>query len=330
MSLSAAIRAYDALHSTPASDAGSLSPSPSTSTLDSIQEDHTLYRAQRHHRSRGPYAAGTFSNSHAGSSTSSLRACIGLPEPQPLRKHEHLAVLIDRSLWKSDKEARQCDVWNCDTVFSLFERRHHCRKCGGVFCAAHSARTTSLLDTSRLDIFHPPRGQPITDFVSPRSPVVLDARVCDSCHDLLHGIPTWPAASSPVEPATPTSTLPPPSPVRVRRRAHSPHSRSSASTSPLASTPPDGEAPMPAIPGVHRPVRRHSTAPPPLGASTISVRPARSNTVAFFAVPVTSEPPKPAPADMLTAYPLHEHSSACKRRASDRRRLFQQRGAAPV
>ncbi|EJD54951.1 hypothetical protein AURDEDRAFT_109482 [Auricularia subglabra TFB-10046 SS5] len=322
MSLSARLREYDALHSRPASDTSSLSPSTSSASLDSIQEEAAPSQPPRIVPTNLAY--GAFCNAPKGTSQSSLRHCIGEPEPQPLRKFEQLAVVIDRSLWKRDADARQCDIWNCDTVFTLFERRHHCRHCGGVFCAAHSSRTTSLLDTTRspTPMLALPRGKPITAFASPQTPVIPDARVCDGCHDFLHGIPTWPAASCSTSPTSaksmplPSTAAPTaPAAMRVRRRARSPPS--SASASPLAATPPDGQAP------VSRIARRHSTAPSPT-PTTAHLLPARSNSVVYFAVPGPIEPPKPAPRDMLIAYPLHEHSSQCKRRASDRRRLQQQ------
>lgn len=34
--------------------------------------------------------------------------------------------------WVKDSEASNC--FGCQTAFSLFLRRHHCRMCGGVFC----------------------------------------------------------------------------------------------------------------------------------------------------------------------------------------------------
>ncbi|KAF8624836.1 hypothetical protein AX15_005719 [Amanita polypyramis BW_CC] len=115
-----------------------------------------------------------------------------LPSPYPLtsdvitRLNEHLAVLLPKYLWKSDYLASHCDRFGCSIRFSIFERRHHCRKCGGVFCNSCSSRTTRLLDTSFLDFLHPPRGVPISAFDSPTSPVI-DCRVCDDCWDQIHG-----------------------------------------------------------------------------------------------------------------------------------------------
>lgn len=40
---------------------------------------------------------------------------------------------IWRPRWTLDREATECQA--CEAAFGLFTRRHHCRACGGVFCA---------------------------------------------------------------------------------------------------------------------------------------------------------------------------------------------------
>ena len=37
-----------------------------------------------------------------------------------------------RAPWKHDSEAAACD--RCKQPFNVFRRRHHCRRCGGIFC----------------------------------------------------------------------------------------------------------------------------------------------------------------------------------------------------
>ena len=37
-----------------------------------------------------------------------------------------------RAPWKHDSEAESCD--RCKSSFNLLRRRHHCRRCGGIFC----------------------------------------------------------------------------------------------------------------------------------------------------------------------------------------------------
>ncbi|KAK0646628.1 hypothetical protein B0T16DRAFT_391028 [Cercophora newfieldiana] len=49
------------------------------------------------------------------------------PTGTPTRKH-----------WKPDQESTVCDHATCKRYFSYFTRRHHCRKCGNIFCDYHS------------------------------------------------------------------------------------------------------------------------------------------------------------------------------------------------
>ncbi|OAD72182.1 hypothetical protein PHYBLDRAFT_9747, partial [Phycomyces blakesleeanus NRRL 1555(-)] len=49
----------------------------------------------------------------------------------------------------------------CNTQFSFFQRKHHCRKCGMIVCQRHSA--------NQLPLF------------SYDSPCVEWSRVCDAC-----------------------------------------------------------------------------------------------------------------------------------------------------
>ncbi|KAH9032172.1 FYVE-domain-containing protein, partial [Lactarius pseudohatsudake] len=114
------------------------------------------------------------------SSSSSCASLASLSSSTPA-PNEHLAVLLSRNLWKQDTDAPYCDTFVCCKPFTLMERRHHCRKCGGIFCAACSSCTTPLLDTASLPFVYPPRGTPISTYASPTSPV-LPARVCDACY----------------------------------------------------------------------------------------------------------------------------------------------------
>ncbi|KAF5312925.1 hypothetical protein D9619_003295 [Psilocybe cf. subviscida] len=138
------------------------------------------------------------------------------------RPNEHLAVLLNKDLWKPDSASVSCDNFYCRVPFSLFERKHHCRKCGGVFCNACTSRTTPLLDTSNLSFLHPPRNVPLAVFESPASPIIT-SRVCDDCFDQIHGSPTTPH----------TPEVPRPS---FRRMLSNPISVFRAPASPVCST----------------------------------------------------------------------------------------------
>lgn len=49
-----------------------------------------------------------------------------------------------RSHWKPDTESSICDDPLCKRSFNYFTRRHHCRKCGNIFCDAHSSSVLPL------------------------------------------------------------------------------------------------------------------------------------------------------------------------------------------
>eukprot|EP00760_Papus_ankaliazontas_P029909 PhM_4_TR4523/c1_g1_i1/m.72311 len=68
----------------------------------------------------------------------------------------------DRSHWKRDNESLNCD--SCKGDFGLFNRRHHCRSCGGIFCNKCSSR--------RMPV--------------PVRSIKEAVRVCDPCAKILH------------------------------------------------------------------------------------------------------------------------------------------------
>eukprot|EP00111_Clytia_hemisphaerica_P011946 TCONS_00035099-protein len=73
---------------------------------------------------------------------------------------KELHAITKEQQWQSDKEADECQ--QCCNAFTLARRKHHCRKCGGIFCNNCSDNTMPL----------PSSAKPV--------------RVCDDCHkDLL-------------------------------------------------------------------------------------------------------------------------------------------------
>jgi FYVE zinc finger len=83
-------------------------------------------------------------------------------------KRDHWKVFIHSLvLIQPDIAAQECTHPSCQLKFSIFQRRHHCRKCGEIFCDPHSPHTLRL---------HPNTLQ-FTDNTS--FPLV---RGCPSCH----------------------------------------------------------------------------------------------------------------------------------------------------
>lgn len=75
-------------------------------------------------------------------------------------------------LWVSDAAARAC--FGCERVFGVARRRHHCRRCGGVFCGSCARNALSNADVLS------------TAVESPGTPSKKDARVCDGCWTAYH------------------------------------------------------------------------------------------------------------------------------------------------
>jgi hypothetical protein len=112
--------------------------------------------------------------------------------------------------WQPDSEVNQCPV--CETQFTFFYRKHHCRKCGRVVCAQCSPHRITI---PRQFIVHPPAlPSAIIDLTgeleeesSPISPRQMwggeEVRVCNPC------VPD-PNMSPPPRLLNPTDFVPPP------------------------------------------------------------------------------------------------------------------------
>ncbi|KAK3368126.1 hypothetical protein B0H63DRAFT_69876 [Podospora didyma] len=61
-----------------------------------------------------------------------------------------------RDHWKPDCESTICDHTTCKRYFTYWVRRHHCRKCGNIFCDSHSSYEVPL----DQDANYNPRGVP--------------------------------------------------------------------------------------------------------------------------------------------------------------------------
>ncbi|KAF3987576.1 hypothetical protein FT663_04393 [Candidozyma haemuli var. vulneris] len=56
------------------------------------------------------------------------------------KQYEHiLRAAPTRKHWLKDEAVSQCGISSCRKHFNFFERRHHCRRCGGIFCKEHTS-----------------------------------------------------------------------------------------------------------------------------------------------------------------------------------------------
>ena len=69
-------------------------------------------------------------------------------EVDAMEVQQALGPLMDKKDWSPDAEARECEGEGCNVVFSMYWRRHHCRSCGGVFCANCAPKAAVRLCTA--------------------------------------------------------------------------------------------------------------------------------------------------------------------------------------
>jgi hypothetical protein len=83
--------------------------------------------------------------------------------------------LLQGARWKADSEKAACE--KCNKPFSILRRKHHCRRCGGLFCDACSSKkadlAVALTEESRTGV-----GQ---HYATAKN--VKKARVCDACYN---------------------------------------------------------------------------------------------------------------------------------------------------
>ncbi|XP_024401237.1 1-phosphatidylinositol-3-phosphate 5-kinase FAB1A isoform X2 [Physcomitrium patens] len=64
-----------------------------------------------------------------------------------LGSREDDATIMSRDFWMPDRSCRMC--YECDSQFTIFNRRHHCRICGRVFCGKCTLNTIPASFCSR-------------------------------------------------------------------------------------------------------------------------------------------------------------------------------------
>lgn len=113
---------------------------------------------------------------------------------------ENVTGLPTKNHWKPDGASSACNAPQCDQYFTLLNRRHHCRRCGDIFCGDHSAHNVPLDQHAR---FHPD-GAPARACENCWSDFVMWERARKLRKGSLGGTSTSTAGSS--ESATPTGT----------------------------------------------------------------------------------------------------------------------------
>lgn len=101
-----------------------------------------------------PEAQHVCSVSSPGSSrsTASISSLFTSAEKQtsatPLSPKLVAVSLCKKSCWQPDAEAPNCNL--CSVAFSMLRRRHHCRRCGKIFCSDCAPRANKSFRLCRI------------------------------------------------------------------------------------------------------------------------------------------------------------------------------------
>lgn len=82
--------------------------------------------------------------------------------------------LAQNARWKLDSEKDACE--KCGKKFGVFTRKHHCRRCGGLFCDNCSSKKADLA----VALTGEERGKVVQQTATAHN--VRNARVCDACY----------------------------------------------------------------------------------------------------------------------------------------------------
>jgi hypothetical protein len=86
----------------------------------------------------------------------------------PAKTAQDLTGLAHAARWKRDTEVNECE--KCKKPFKVFLRRHHCRRCGGIFCEPCSSWKVDLQIA-------------LAGESNKTVPNVKNARVCQQCYE---------------------------------------------------------------------------------------------------------------------------------------------------
>lgn len=126
-----------------------------------------------------------------------------------------------RPLKQADAESEVCDDPTCKKYFNYFVRRHHCRRCGNIFCDSHSPEQAPLDESANYN---------------PRASL---ARVCNHCFGEFQ---SWACTRKSIAPA----------PVGGSRAALQHRGSSTVPASPMTASSPMSSA-SPTTPGKTQP-----------------------------------------------------------------------------
>jgi GTPase SAR1 family protein len=112
--------------------------------------------------------SGAASRSHQRSS-STVYSRPSIAKPTLVRS----VVLLSPSRWVADNQVACCMAPECQLPFTIFNRKHHCRLCGNIFCANCSSHTLPASSTTSGGVVSPQSDDGVRTQAS--------VRVCAEC-----------------------------------------------------------------------------------------------------------------------------------------------------
>ncbi|GJJ77105.1 hypothetical protein EMPS_09464 [Entomortierella parvispora] len=116
------------------------------------QQQQYLRPDVRHQQSTSLASSPTKSGQNEGAASSARKRVTSAPLTKTYRLERDSDSLsttssitgLSRAHWKPDSSAPVCTWPGCYIEFGLFDRRHHCRKCGDIFCSTHCSKEVPL------------------------------------------------------------------------------------------------------------------------------------------------------------------------------------------
>lgn len=122
-------------------DSSDSHPGGSSETTPSVQ-NHLLHNVLQENLTSTLSRGSTNSVESFKSTESSSPPVMSPTGPYTVSKRKYETILRQaptRKHWIRDESVNKCGIPTCSKVFNFFERRHHCRKCGGIYCKEHTS-----------------------------------------------------------------------------------------------------------------------------------------------------------------------------------------------
>ncbi|KAI9299192.1 FYVE-domain-containing protein [Neoconidiobolus thromboides FSU 785] len=97
-------------------------------------------------------------------------------------------ISLQSQFWEIDSDVSGCR--SCQKPFSLFVRRHHCRRCGLIYCDSCSS--------ARIDLKNYHLTYDLSGSINSEEEAPTPQRVCDPCYKIIRSGPRLPPVEIPV------------------------------------------------------------------------------------------------------------------------------------